>query len=170
MFSANSYINSDADPCVKQVPNTSHTVSDYLVINWVECYGKEQEILLHNMWVQTGKAYLPICCLWHSLVTLAFREWQAGAKAGGKWKLQKKKKRKSEYFAYAIMIHAHNDYTTKQDIYLCSPSSCLHPRIRGSKCMDTLNKFLLLFVAINNSEILRSDLRITYYEIKKTCF
>lgn len=89
MFSSISCIISDADPCIKQVPNAFHTVSDCLVINWVECYAKEQEILPVNIRGQTRKAYLPICCLRHSLVTLAFRKWQADTRAGGNGSMEK---------------------------------------------------------------------------------
>lgn len=166
ILSAESWVNSDADPCIKQVPNASHIVSDCLVINWVECYGKEQGVLWANIRVQTGKAYLPICCLWHSLVTLAFRRRQTGARTGRKWKLQKRKERKVFFLDNHIMccwwlLHQTN-------IYLCSPSS-YSTRTWGGQVYGYFRvTFLPLLLVINNSES-KSNLTITYYEIKNTC-
>lgn len=118
MFSSISCIISDADPCIKQVPNAFHTVSDCSVINWVECYGKEQEILPVNIRGQTRKAYLPICCLWHSLITLAFRKWQADTRAGGNGSYGKRKKGKGEGCAWVITTCALDACSTDRYVFL----------------------------------------------------
>lgn len=137
MFSSISCIISDADPCIKQVPNAFHTVSDCLVINWVECYAKEQEILPVNIRGQTRKAYLPICCLRHSLVTLAFRKWQADTRAGGNGSMEKGRNGKvspvPEQSWHVLLMTA-----PQTSMSLCLPSSCLQIRTRGGKCMEIL--------------------------------
>lgn len=117
-FSAISCIISDADPCIKQVPNAFHTVSDCLVINWVEGYRKEQEILPVNIRGQMRKAYVPICCLWHSLVTLAFRKWQADTRSGGNGSYRKRKKCKGEYCAWVIKTCVLDDRSTDKYIFV----------------------------------------------------
>jgi hypothetical protein len=66
----------------------------------MKCYGKEQEILLANANLQAGKAYLPICCLWHSLTTLTFRKWQAGARTGRKMEAIRKEEKERKVFFF----------------------------------------------------------------------
>lgn len=52
-------------------------------------------------------------------------------------------------------------------IYLYLPTSCLHPRTREEKYEEILEKcFLSLLLVINDSEVLRFNLKTTYYGIK----
>lgn len=86
MFSVESWVITDSESYIEQILNAFDIVSDYLVINWVECYGKEQEILLPNLRVQTWKFTFPSAASGtHSYTGIP--EMQAGARAGGKWKL-----------------------------------------------------------------------------------
>lgn len=83
MYSVESWVITDSESCIEQVLNAFDIVSDYLVINWVEYYGKKQEILLANLRVQAWKFTFPSAASGTHSHT-GIQAVQAGARVGGK--------------------------------------------------------------------------------------